>query len=73
MVTAQQARTVGLQAGLVPLQTGPLTTVTATQIDIGSITNLMLVMMVMVMMVKAMGGITGIAGTAKETVKGLWK
>ncbi len=75
MLTAQQARSVGgFQARVVPMQAGllPATTVAATQIDMNSITNMMLVMMVMVMMIKMMGGVTGMAKTAKETVKGLW-
>jgi len=52
MITGQQATLVPMQAGSLPA------TVTATQIDIGSITNLMLVMMIMVMMMKVMGSVT---------------
>ena len=55
MITAQQA-------GLVPMQAGSLpATVTGTQLDINSITNLMLIMVVMVMMMKMMGQVTAVA------------
>ncbi len=55
----QQGSIGGLQAPLVPFQTGLVPAQTSTGgIDINSITNLMMTMMVMVMMMKMMGGMT---------------
>ena len=46
------------QTGTLPMQTGTLPAVTAQQIDMNSIMNMMLMMVVMVMMMKMMGSAT---------------
>ena len=60
MVTAQQvtAPIAGLQAPVVPLQTTTIPATTATQLDINSIMNMMIMLVVVVMMMKVMGKAT---------------